>query len=102
MEQADKLLRRAHQIKPNDVEVMFQLARIARSKENFTEAATLLERVIRDKPDHARAHVLLAQTYFRLKRTADGKRERDIAQRLNDEEQAKRNVEIENARPGRH
>jgi tetratricopeptide (TPR) repeat protein len=102
MEQADKLLRRAHHIRPNDVEVMFQLARIARSQENFTEAATLLERVIADKPDHARAHVLLAQTYFRLKRTADGKRERDIAQRLNDEEQAKRNAEIENARPGRH
>ena len=45
------------------------------------------------KPDHVRAHVLLAQTYFRLKKTAEGNRERDIVRRLNAEEEARRQGE---------
>jgi tetratricopeptide (TPR) repeat protein len=93
VDEADRLLSRAHQIKPDDLEVMFQLARIARARERFDEAVTLLERVIAAKPDHTRAHVLLAQTYFRLKRTADGNREREIVRRLNDEEQTKHSIE---------
>jgi len=99
VDDAEKLLNRAHQIRPDDLEIMFQLARIARARGHFQEAVDLLERVIAAQPDHTRAHVLLAQTYFRLKRTADGNREREIVRRLNDEEQAKHNKEIENAPP---
>jgi tetratricopeptide (TPR) repeat protein len=98
VDEADKLLNRAHQIRPDDLEIMFQLARIARAREHFQEALELLERVVAAKPDQTRAHVLLAQTYFRLKRTADGNREREIVRRLNEEEQAKHNKEVENAR----
>lgn len=97
-EQAEKLLSRAHQLKPDDVEIMFQLARIARTKDDNAGAVTLLESVIAAKPDHTRAHVLLAQTYFRLKRIEDGNREREIVRRLNDIEQAKRDKEIESKR----
>ena len=99
VDDAEKLLNRAHQIRPGDLEIMFQLARIARAREHFPEAIDLLERVIAAKPDHTRAHVLLAQTYFHLKRTADGNREREIVRRLNEQEQAKHNKEIENAAP---
>jgi protein O-GlcNAc transferase len=94
VDEAEKLLNRAHQIRPNDLEIMFQLARIARARDHFQEALELLQKVVAAKPDHTRAHVLLAQTYFRLKRTADGNREREVVRRLNEEDQAKQNKEV--------
>ena len=93
VDEAETLLNRAHQIQPDDLEVMFQLARVARARQHFEEAAILLEQVIAAKPDHTRAHVLLAQTYFHLKRTADGNREREIVRRLSAEEQARHTKE---------
>jgi cytochrome c-type biogenesis protein CcmH/NrfG len=93
LDEAETILNRAHQIRPADLEVMFQLARVARARQHFEEATGLLERVIAAKPDHARAHVLLAQTYFHLQRTADGNREREIVRRLSAEEQAKHDTE---------
>ena len=89
LDDAEPALRKAHAIRPADPEVMFQLARLERARLKFDEAATLLERVVAAQPDHTRAHVLLAQTYFRLKRTAEGNREREIVKRLNEAEQAK-------------
>jgi cytochrome c-type biogenesis protein CcmH/NrfG len=94
VDEAEKLLNRAHQIRPNDLEIMFQLARIARARDHFQEALELLQKVVAARPDHTRAHVLLAQTYFRLKRTADGNREREVVRRLNEEDQAKQNKEV--------
>jgi len=93
VDDAERILNKAHQVRPRDLEVMFQLARVARARQHFEEAAGLLEQVVAAKPDHTRAHVLLAQTYFHLKRTADGNREREIVQRLNKEEQAKHSQE---------
>jgi tetratricopeptide (TPR) repeat protein len=87
---AETALNKAYRIKPSDPEVMFQLARLARARQHFDEALALLERVVAAEPDHTRAHVLLAQTYFNLKRTADGNREREIVKRLTEAEQAKR------------
>jgi cytochrome c-type biogenesis protein CcmH/NrfG len=89
VDDAEKALNKAHQVRPDDLEVMFQLARVARARQRFDEAMRLLERVVAAKPDHTRAHVLLAQTYFHLKRTAEGNREREIVRRLNAEEQAR-------------
>lgn len=86
-DQAATYLNRAHQIKPNDTDLLFQLARLARLKGDQQKAAELLERVIADKPDYAPAHVLLAQTYIRLKRLEDAARERAIVNRLNAQEQ---------------
>jgi tetratricopeptide (TPR) repeat protein len=93
VDDAERMLNKAHQVRPRDLEVIFQLARVARARQHFEEAAKLLEQVVAAKPDHTRAHVLLAQTYFHLKRTADGNREREIVQRLNKEEQAKHSQE---------
>jgi len=83
MADAEKFLNRALQIRPGDLDVMLHLARIARAKENYDEAAKLLEQVVAAKPDHKQAHVLLALTYFRLKRMDDGNREQEIVRRLN-------------------
>jgi Flp pilus assembly protein TadD len=93
VDDAERMLNKAHQVRPRDLEVIFQLARVARARQHFDEAAKLLEQVVAAKPNHTRAHVLLAQTYFHLKRTADGNREREIVQRLNKEEQAKHSQE---------
>ena len=41
------------------------------------------------KSQFTEAHVSLSIAYYRLKRPADGKRERDIVQRLTAEAQAK-------------
>jgi len=101
LEDADKALTKAREIKPADLEVMFQLARIARAREQFQEAASLLQRVVAAKPDHVRAHVLLAQTYFRLKKTADGNREREIVRRLNADEEPRRQKETGSSAPAR-
>jgi tetratricopeptide (TPR) repeat protein len=98
LDEAEAALNQSHQIRPADPEVVFQLARLARARKHFDEAAVLLERVIAAEPNHTRAHVLLAQTYFHLKRTADGNRERDIVKRLNEAEQAERPKENGNER----
>jgi cytochrome c-type biogenesis protein CcmH/NrfG len=90
VDDAERILTTAHQIRPDDLEVTFQLARIARARQHFRmRPRGCLERVVANKPDHTRAHVLLAQTYFRLKRTAEGTREREIVRKLNEEEQAR-------------
>ena len=101
LDDADKALTKAREIRPADLEVMFQLARVARAREQFQEAAGLLQRVVAAKPDHVRAHVLLAQTYFRLKKTAEGNREREIVRRLNAEEEARRQKETGSSTPAR-
>jgi len=87
--QAGTYLNRARQIKPNDPDLLFQLARLARLDGNQQEAARLLERVVADKPEYTPAHVLLAQTYFKLKRPEDAARERAVVNRLTAEEQSR-------------
>jgi tetratricopeptide (TPR) repeat protein len=86
-EQAATYLKRARRIKPDDPDLLFQLARLARLDGNQPEAAALLERVVTAKPEYTPAHVLLAQTYIKLKRLQDAARERALVNRLNAEEQ---------------
>jgi len=93
VDDAAKALMKAREIRPADLEVMFQLARIARAREQYQEAAGLLQSVVTAKPDHVRAHVLLAQTYFKLKKTVEGNREREIVRRLNAQEESRRQKE---------
>lgn len=88
-EQAAVYLKRARQIRPDDPDLLFQIARLARLDGNHQEAAALLERVVAAKPDYTPAHVLLAQTYIKLKRMQDAARERALVNRLNAEEQQK-------------
>ena len=90
VDDAAKMLNRAHAIRPDDTEVEFQMARLARVKGQFQEAAKLLERVVAAAPNHVRAHVLLAETYFRLKRTTEGRKEQQIVRRLNADEETRR------------
>jgi tetratricopeptide (TPR) repeat protein len=89
LDEASVLLKRALDLKPNDSGILFQLAQIAKSREFFPEAAALLESVIARRPDFTPAHILLAQTYNKLKRFSDAEQERSVIDRLNAEEQKK-------------
>lgn len=101
LEDAQHAMEKANHIKPNDPGVLLQLGRLARKRGQFEQAAELLERVVAAKPRDVPAHVLLAETYFRLKRTAEGKQERELVQRLNAEEQARRSQAAGIESPGR-
>jgi Tfp pilus assembly protein PilF len=58
-------------------------------KDQPDKARELLEQVVKESPDFVDAHVQLATAYYRLKRKADGDREREVVARLTAENQAK-------------
>lgn len=87
LDEADALLKRALELRPGDGHTMYQLAQLAQARGATEEAVTLLEKVVAQQPDFTPAHVLLARLYFKLKRVADGERERGIIERLNAEQQ---------------
>jgi superkiller protein 3 len=90
LEEAAAALNRARQIKPDDADLLYQLGRLARAQEHFEAAAPLLERVVALRPEYTRAHLLLSQTYFRLNRVEEGKKEQAIANRLWEKDRLKR------------
>ena len=53
------------------------------------KAREMLEALVKESPQFLEAHVSLALVYYRLKRPDDGKREREIVQKLTAEAQAK-------------
>ena len=80
---------RALQVRANDPGALYQRASIHLSQGNPGKAAEELEELLHDYPNFAEAHAALATAYYRLKRPADGDRERAAAQRAQ-EEAAKR------------
>src|SRR5438445_8700082 len=83
------LLKRALDLRPNDIASLYQMAQLAMTKGENAEAVGLLERVTARSPEFTPAHVLLARLYYKLNRAADGQRERDIIQKLQEEQQKK-------------
>jgi Tfp pilus assembly protein PilF len=69
--------------------VRYQLALIALDEGRIDQARTTLETLVKESPQFTEAHRSLSLVYYRIKRPDDGKRERDIAQKLTAEEQAK-------------
>jgi len=88
-EESAMYLRRAVQLRPQDVTARFGLAGTLLSLGNIDESRQLLEKVVADSPGYTAAHVMLATCYYRLKRTADGDKEKAIADRLRLQEQGK-------------
>jgi tetratricopeptide (TPR) repeat protein len=82
-------LSRAVQLRPRDQLAYYHLAAVYVARGLPNEARPLLESVVREHPDFIEAHVLLASVYYRLNRNADGKREQEIIQKLNTEQQSK-------------
>jgi tetratricopeptide (TPR) repeat protein len=86
---AKQHLDRALQIRPGDVRVLYQQGTIALAEGHTEQARQLLESVTKQAPQFVEAHVTLATVYYRLKRKADGDRERAVVEKLNQEAQAR-------------
>ena len=89
LEQANQYFSRALATRPGDPGVRYQLALIALDQAKLDDARRELESLVKESPQFTEAHVSLSMVYYRLKRPEDGKRERDIVQRLTAEAQAK-------------
>src|SRR5258708_1063703 len=81
-------LERALKSRPGDPGVRYQLALLALATGGLDQARQALEALIGESPGFAEVHGTLATVYYRLNRTADGDRERAIAQKLTDDRQA--------------
>jgi tetratricopeptide (TPR) repeat protein len=88
-EEAGRYFARALETRPGDPGVRYQLALIALDQSKPDEARRELESLVKESPQFTEAHVSLSIAYYRLKRPADGKKERDIVERLTAEAQAK-------------
>jgi tetratricopeptide (TPR) repeat protein len=86
---AEQYFNRALQTRPGDPGVLYQLALIDSDQSRLEPARQKLEALVKDYPNFTEAHVSLSLVYYRLKRPEDGKRERDIVQKLTAEAQAK-------------
>jgi tetratricopeptide (TPR) repeat protein len=81
--------KRALQTRPGDPGVRYQLAMLDVDQGKPEDARPILEGLVKESPQFIEAHVSLSLVYYRLKRPEDGKRERDIVQKLTAEAQAK-------------
>jgi tetratricopeptide (TPR) repeat protein len=87
LDEAQPLLELALQLRPNWPFARLQMAKLNELKGRLQEAEDILEDLERSDPNWIEPHVALAAIYYRLKRPADGAREREIVQRLEAERQ---------------
>jgi tetratricopeptide (TPR) repeat protein len=85
LEDAGALLDKANRQKPNDYEILYQIALLAQAENDYPRAVAVLEQVTRLNPDFPPPHVTLIRAYNKLKRTEDANREQVIVDRLNAE-----------------
>jgi Flp pilus assembly protein TadD len=81
-------LLRALELRPGDIAVRYQIASIHLLTGDLNAAVGELESITHDSPRFIAADVSLTTAYYRLKRKADGDRERALVQKLNAEEQS--------------
>jgi len=89
LDEAAQYIERALRVRPRDPGAEFQMASIKVAQGKLEEARQRLENTIKESPTFVEAHVTLATVYYRLKRKADGDRERGVVQKLNAEIQAR-------------
>lgn len=88
-EGARKLLDRALLVRPGELRAVYQVGAIQLATAKLQEACATFESVIKQAPQFTEAHISLATVYYRLKRKADGDRERALVQKLRAEQDAK-------------
>jgi tetratricopeptide (TPR) repeat protein len=87
-DRAHQLLKRALLVRPEDPAALYQVGSTDLAAGDLNAACTIFEQVVKQSPQFLEAHVSLAQVYYRLKRKADGDRERGIVQKLKAEQDA--------------
>lgn len=80
----DKALR----LQPSSSMARYEVAMLKSASQNYDAAAQDLEDLVKDDPQWLEPHVELASLYYRLHRTADGAKERQIVDQLTAEQQA--------------
>jgi len=86
---ARKFLEKAEQLSPGTPEVLFEFAAIEMEAHDYSRAETLLNKVLRQQPDHTEAHFLLAEVYLKQGHRQEAQREREIFEKLRKEQQDK-------------
>lgn len=79
---AAKHLQRALELDPSSAPAHYELGRVERTEGHLQAAVTQLEAAARENPDWLAPHVELTALYYRLKRPADGAREKKIVDQL--------------------
>lgn len=82
MTQSKVFLTHAILIKPSSSEAVYQMALWEKMSGDYAGAAKHLEALVKANPTWLQPHVELATVYYRLRRPADGARERAIVARL--------------------
>jgi tetratricopeptide (TPR) repeat protein len=82
IDEATMLLNKAYRMNPNDPDVLYQLALLAKSQRELLKAVDLLKRVIALKPEFPPGHMTLLQVYFMLHRSGEAKQEQAVVDRL--------------------
>lgn len=85
---ARKLLERALLVRPGDLRALYQVGAVELASGKLQEARATFESVVKQAPQFTEAHISLATVYYRLKRKADGDRERALVQKLRAERDA--------------
>lgn len=78
---------RAVALNPGSLFALYERALLENALGQLEPAVTDLEKVTQGNPDWLQAHVELAALYYKLHRPADGQKERQIVDRLTDEQQ---------------
>jgi len=86
LEEARGYLSQALRLDPSSVLARYELALVNKAAGQFEDAVADLEKVERADPNWQQIHVELAALYFRVHRPEDGARERQIVDRLSEEE----------------
>jgi Tfp pilus assembly protein PilF len=88
-DEAATFLERALKVRPADPAARYQVATLKMAANEVDAARATLEALVAEHPNWLEPHVSLATVYYRLKRKADGDREREIVDRLTKEAQAR-------------
>lgn len=80
--ESQSYLERALQQQPDEARARYQYALLSSDHGDDKRAAALLEALIKQVPEYIEAHRSLSAIYFRLGRTEEGKKERQIAENL--------------------
>jgi tetratricopeptide (TPR) repeat protein len=85
LEEADKAIRQAAALSPSDPYIQALAGRIALDSQDYARAIECLREAVRLRPNLLQAHYRLSQAYSMLGKKEEAARERDVFQRLRDQ-----------------
>jgi tetratricopeptide (TPR) repeat protein len=89
LDEARPYLERAVRLNPTSSMAGYEMGMLQSTSGQYQAAADQLEKVVKTDPDWLEPHIELASLYYRLKRPDDGRKERQIVDRLTAAQQQK-------------